>query len=113
MNQENVKPTLLDYATTQIVLRRILPNIVFVVTTIIASCIFNLRCLILFRNFPITVHPPSRSIDTRISGNDGNCIISSIDFSIIQKQTIAILVLLLNLHGNGIRDALNVKTNCA
>lgn len=101
----------LGYGHLRIILKHILPNVLGPILVIAAS---NFSTAILLEAglsfLGIGVQPPSPSWGTMIRDNYGYIISDTPYMALIPGFAIMFLVLLLNLVGNGLRDALDVKT---
>ena len=104
----------LGYGTARIVVRHILPNILGPIMVVAAA---NFATAILLEAglsfLGIGVQPPTPSWGAMIKDNYGYIVSDMPYMALVPGAAIMILVLLLNMIGNGIRDALDVKTNRA
>ncbi len=101
----------LGYGNLRIILKHILPNILGPILVIAAS---NFATAILLEAglsfLGIGVQAPAPSWGSMIRDNYGYIISDTPYMALIPGFAIMLLVLLLNLIGNGLRDALDVKT---
>lgn len=101
----------LGYGNFRIIFKHILPNIIGPILVIAAS---NFATAILLEAglsfLGIGVQPPAPSWGGMIRDNYGYIISDTPYVALIPGFAIMFLVLLLNLIGNGLRDALDVKT---
>ncbi|HZG01842.1 MAG TPA: ABC transporter permease [Chitinophagales bacterium] len=104
----------LGFGTARIVVRHILPNILGPIMVVAAA---NFATAILLEAglsfLGIGVQPPTPSWGAMIKDNYGYIVSDMPYMALVPGAAIMILVLLLNMIGNGIRDALDVKTNRA
>lgn len=102
----------LGFGSFRIILRHILPNILGPIMVVAAA---NFATAILLEAglsfLGIGVQPPTPSWGAMIRDNYGYIVSNTPYMALAPGFAIMILVLLLNLIGNGIRDALDVKTN--
>jgi peptide/nickel transport system permease protein len=101
----------LGYGNLRIIFKHILPNILGPILVIASS---NFATAILLEAglsfLGIGVQPPAPSWGSMIRDNYGYIISDTPYMALIPGFAIMLLVLLLNLIGNGLRDALDVKT---
>lgn len=101
----------LGYGNFRIIVKHILPNVLGPILVIAAS---NFATAILLEAglsfLGIGVQPPAPSWGSMIRDNYGYIISDTPYMALIPGFAIMFLVLLLNLIGNGLRDALDVKT---
>lgn len=101
----------LGYKNLRIIFRHILPNIIGPVLVIAAAKFASAILIEAGLSFlGIGVQPPTPSWGSMIKDNYGFIISSTPYLAIIPGIAIMLLVLAFNLLGNGLRDALDVKT---
>lgn len=101
----------LGYRTPRIILRHILPNITGPVIVIAASNFASAILLEAGLSFlGIGVQPPMPSWGTMVKENYGQILLDNAHLAFIPGVAIMIIVLAFMLLGNGIRDALDIKT---
>jgi peptide/nickel transport system permease protein len=101
----------LGYKNPRIIFRHILPNIIGPVLVITASKFASAILIEAGLSFlGIGVQPPTPSWGSMIKDNYGFIVSATPYLAIIPGIAIMLLVLAFNLLGNGLRDALDVKT---
>lgn len=101
----------LGYNTFRIIFRHILPNITGAVTVVTASNFASAILLEAGLSFlGIGVQPPMPSWGTMVKENYSYILLDSAYLALLPGAAIMIIVLAFMLFGNGLRDALDVKS---